>query len=41
MTAVWVGFDTPASLGSNVTGGRLAAPIWHDFMAVALQGRPV
>ncbi|MBS0640318.1 MAG: PBP1A family penicillin-binding protein [Proteobacteria bacterium] len=41
VTAVWVGFDTPASLGNNVTGGQLAAPIWHDFMAVALQGRPV
>ncbi|HVZ08438.1 penicillin-binding protein 1A [Rhodopila sp.] len=41
VTAVWVGFDTPASLGNNETGGRLAAPIWRDYMTTALQGRPV
>ena len=41
VTAVWVGFDTPMSLGDNETGGHLAAPIWHDYMATALQGRPV
>jgi penicillin-binding protein 1A len=39
-TAVWIGFDNPASLGNNETGGANAAPIWHDFMAVALKGRP-
>ena len=41
VTAVWVGFDNPASLGENETGGAVAAPIWHDYMAVALKGRPV
>jgi len=41
VTAVWVGFDTPSSLGENETGGHLAAPIWHDYMSTALQGRPV
>ncbi|MBN9510331.1 MAG: PBP1A family penicillin-binding protein [Alphaproteobacteria bacterium] len=41
VTVVWVGFDTPASLGNNETGGAVAAPIWHDFMAVALKNRPV
>ena len=40
VTAVWVGFDNPSSLGENETGGAIAAPIWHDFMAVALQNRP-
>ena len=40
-TTVWVGFDNPASLGNNETGGSVAAPIWHDYMAVALQNRPV
>ncbi len=40
VTAVWVGFDTPASLGENETGGHVAAPIWHDFMAEALRTRP-
>ena len=35
-TAVWVGFpDARISLGSGSFGGTLAAPIWHDFMAVA------
>jgi penicillin-binding protein 1A len=41
VTTVWVGFDTPASLGNNETGGALAAPIWHDYMAAALKDRPV
>jgi penicillin-binding protein 1A len=41
VTVVWVGFDNPASLGQNETGGEVAAPIWHDFMAVALKNRPV
>ena len=38
---VWVGYDNPASLGDNETGAAVAAPIWHDFMAVALKDRPV
>ncbi len=41
VTAVWVGFDTPTSLGSHEYGGTLAAPIWHDYMAFALRDRPV
>jgi penicillin-binding protein 1A len=41
VTVVWVGFDTPASLGNNETGGAVAAPIWHDYMATALAGHPV
>jgi penicillin-binding protein 1A len=41
VTVVWIGFDQPASLGHNQTGGELAAPIWHDFMAEALTGHPV
>ncbi len=40
VTAVWIGFDNPASLGDKETGGAIAAPIWHDFMAVALRNRP-
>ena len=40
-TTVWIGFDNPASLGNNETGGAIAAPIWHDFMAFALKDRPV
>ncbi len=41
VTTVWVGFDNPATLGDNETGAAVAGPIWHDFMAVALKGRPV
>jgi penicillin-binding protein 1A len=40
-TVVWVGYDSPASLGEKQTGGAVAAPIWHDFMATALAGHPV
>jgi penicillin-binding protein 1A len=40
VTAVWIGFDNPSSLGKDETGGAIAAPIWHDFMAVALKDRP-
>ena len=44
--AVWVGYDEPRSLrrpgeaGADVTGGRLAAPIFRDVLAAALQGSP-
>ncbi|HVY17403.1 MAG TPA: PBP1A family penicillin-binding protein [Rhodopila sp.] len=41
VTVVWVGFDTPASLGENETGGNVAGPIWHDYMATALTGHPI
>jgi penicillin-binding protein 1A len=41
VTTVWVGFDNPASLGDKQTGGAVAAPIWHEFMATALKNRPV
>lgn len=41
VTTVWVGFDNPASLGNNQTGAHVAGPIWHDYMAAALKGRPV
>ena len=40
VTVVWVGYDTPASLGDNETGGHVAAPIWRDYMATALAGHP-
>jgi penicillin-binding protein 1A len=39
-TSVWIGFDNPATLGNNQTGGELAGPVWHDYMAVALKNRP-
>ncbi|HEX4261567.1 MAG TPA: PBP1A family penicillin-binding protein [Acetobacteraceae bacterium] len=40
VTVVWVGFDQPISLGKNQQGAMVAAPIWNEFMKVALAGRP-
>jgi penicillin-binding protein 1A len=46
VVAVWIGYDEPRSLrlatesGADVTGGRLAAPIFRDVVAAALQGSP-
>ena len=40
MTAVWVGFDNNTSLGDKETGANVSAPIWHDYMAMALKDRP-
>ena len=39
-TVVWVGFDQPAPLGRREYGSTTALPIWTDFMAAALEGRP-
>mgnify|MGYP001772860624 CR=1 FL=1 len=32
---VWVGFDVKKSLGRDATGGKIACPIWTEFMKVA------
>ncbi|QDH16720.1 penicillin-binding protein 1A [Swingsia samuiensis] len=40
VTVVWVGFDTPESLGRNADGGRIAAPIWNRIMKAAFENRP-
>ncbi len=37
---VFVGFDTPATLGKTATGGVVAAPIFRDFMMEALKDAP-
>jgi len=37
---VYIGYDTPRSMGSAATGGGLAVPIFTDFMAKAMQGKP-
>jgi penicillin-binding protein 1A len=37
---VYVGFDTPRSLGKNEYGSSAALPIWVDFMGKALDGKP-
>ncbi|MDG6094287.1 PBP1A family penicillin-binding protein [Acetobacter sp. AN02] len=40
VTVVWMGYDTPQSIGKGETGGSLAAPIWNRIMKAALDGRP-
>ncbi|MBL8515911.1 MAG: penicillin-binding protein 1A [Betaproteobacteria bacterium] len=34
----WIGFDNPADLGANETGGQAALPIWMGYMTKALKG---
>ncbi len=40
VAVVWVGYDTPRSLGRIETGSRAALPIWIDYMRDALTDRP-
>ena len=37
---VFVGYDTPETLGRRETGSSVAAPIFADFMQEALKGKP-
>jgi len=37
---VFVGFDTPRPMGRGETGGKIAAPIFRDFMIEALGDAP-
>jgi penicillin-binding protein 1A len=41
VAVVWVGYDTPRSLGSHASGSSLALPAWIQFMATALAKEPV
>jgi penicillin-binding protein 1A len=36
----WIGFDTPANLGNNETGGVSALPIWMNYAGKVLKGVP-
>ncbi|MBG9389692.1 penicillin-binding protein 1A [Caenimonas aquaedulcis] len=38
---VWMGYDTPRSLGDRETGGGLSLPVWINYMETALKGVPV
>ncbi|MBA8838588.1 penicillin-binding protein 1A [Ochrobactrum sp. RH2CCR150] len=40
VVGVFMGYDTPASLGRGGTGGGLAAPVFKSFMEQALVGTP-
>jgi penicillin-binding protein 1A len=41
IAGVWVGIDDRTVLGHRETGGRVAAPIWLEFMQAAMRGRPI
>jgi penicillin-binding protein 1A len=40
VVGVFVGFDNPAPLGHGETGGNVAAPVFRDFMKIALADQP-
>ncbi|MBC2885043.1 penicillin-binding protein 1A [Ochrobactrum sp. CM-21-5] len=40
VVGVFMGYDTPTSLGRGNTGGGLAAPVFKSFMEQALAGTP-
>ncbi|WP_181707040.1 penicillin-binding protein 1A [Chthonobacter rhizosphaerae] len=37
---VFLGYDTPRPMGQGSTGGQMAAPVFRDFLQVALEGQP-
>jgi penicillin-binding protein 1A len=41
VTGVWVGYDQERSLGAGGSGGQAAAPIWADFMQLAVASLPI
>jgi len=41
VVGVFVGYDTPKPMGKGMTGGQLAAPIFGEFMKMALEGKPI
>ena len=40
VTPVWVGFDSPTTLGRSEVGGRASLPIWMEYMDLALKASP-
>lgn len=40
VVGLYLGYDKPQGLGKGTTGGGLAAPVFKDFMTVAMQGVP-
>jgi penicillin-binding protein 1A len=40
VAVAWIGFDTPANLGNNETGGIAALPIWTGYAGRVLKGVP-
>ena len=40
VVGVWVGFDQPRTIAADGFGGRVALPIWADFMRRTARWRP-
>jgi penicillin-binding protein 1A len=40
VAVAWIGYDTPANLGTNETGGQAALPIWLGYASKVLKGVP-
>jgi penicillin-binding protein 1A len=40
VAVAWIGFDTPAPMGANETGGMAALPMWMTYMAKVLKEEP-
>ncbi len=40
VAGVWIGFDTPKKIMQRSSGGRLAAPVWGNFMRGVYERRP-
>ena len=41
LTTVWTGNTSGQDLHPRADGINVAAPLWHDFMTVATEGKPV
>jgi len=41
VAGVYMGYDTPRPLGDGESGGRVAAPVFRDFMEAALADAPL
>ena len=40
VAGAWLGFDLPETLGQGEAGGRVALPVWIQFMSQALEQMP-
>jgi penicillin-binding protein 1A len=40
VVGVYIGYDNPEPMGKGQTGGGIAAPVFRDFMQMALAGQP-
>ena len=41
VAGVWLGFDQPAQITANASGGQLAAPVWTQVVQAAYTNRPM